>query len=63
MCICVFGVYVYSLLRGRVVKASECDARLVVRAPFEPRCGRSHLAPTRNGVRACGRGRTEARWR
>ena len=33
----------------------------VVRARFEPRCGRSHFAPTRSGVRVCGRNRTEAR--
>ena len=35
----------------------------MVRARFEPRCGRSHFAPTRNGVRVCGRNRTEARKR
>ena len=35
----------------------------VVRARFEPRCGRPHFAPTRSGVRVCGRNRTEARER
>ena len=35
----------------------------VVRARFEPRCGRPHFAPTRSGVRVCGRKRTEARER
>ena len=35
----------------------------VVRARFEPRCGRPHFAPTRSGVRACGRNRTDARER
>ena len=35
----------------------------MVRARFEPRCGRPHLAPTRSGVRVCGRNRTEARER
>ena len=35
----------------------------VVRARFEPRCGRPHFAPTCNGVRVCGRNRTEARER
>ena len=35
----------------------------VVRARFEPRCGRPRFAPTRSGVRACGRNRTEARER
>ena len=35
----------------------------VVRARFEPRCGQSHFAPTCNGVRVCGRNRTEARER
>ena len=31
----------------------------VVRARFEPRCGRPHFAPTRSGVRVCGRNRIE----
>ena len=35
----------------------------VVRARFEPRCGRPHFAPTRSGVRVCGRNRTETRER
>ena len=35
----------------------------VVRARFQPRCGRPHFAPTRSGVRVCGRNRTEARER
>ena len=35
----------------------------VVRARFEPRCGRPPFAPTRSGVRVCGRNRTEARER
>ena len=35
----------------------------VVRARFEPRCGRPHFAPTRSGVRVCGRNRTKARER
>ena len=35
----------------------------VVRARLEPRCGRPHFAPTRSGVRVCGRNRTEARER
>ena len=35
----------------------------VVRARFEPRCGRPHFAPTCNGVRVCGKNRTEARER
>ena len=35
----------------------------VVRARFEPRCGRPHFAPTRSGVRVCGRNSTEARER
>ena len=35
----------------------------VIRARFEPQCGRPHFAPTRNGVRVCGRNRTEARER
>ena len=35
----------------------------VVRARFEPRCGRPHFVPTRSGVRVCGRNRTEARER
>ena len=35
----------------------------VVRARFEPRCRRPHLAPTYNGVRVFGRNRTEARER
>ena len=35
----------------------------VVRARFEPRCGLPHFAPTRSGVRICGRNRTEARER
>ena len=35
----------------------------VVRARFEPQCGRPHFAPTRSGVRVCGRNRTEARER
>ena len=35
----------------------------VVRARFEPRCGRPHFAPTRSGVRVCGRNRTEVRER
>ena len=35
----------------------------VVRARFEPRCGRPQFAPTCNGVRVCGRNRTEARER
>ena len=35
----------------------------VVRARFEPRCGRPHFAPTCSGVRVCGRNRTEARER
>ena len=35
----------------------------VVRARCEPRCGRPHFAPTRSGVRVCGRNRTEARER
>ena len=35
----------------------------VVRVRFEPRCGRPHFAPTRSGVRACGRNCTEARER
>ena len=35
----------------------------VVRARFEPRCGRPHFAPTRSGVRVCGRNRAEARER
>ena len=35
----------------------------VMRARFEPRCGRPHFAPTRGGVRVCGRNRTEARER
>ena len=35
----------------------------VVRARFEPRRGRPHFAPTRSGVRVCGRNRTEARER
>ena len=35
----------------------------VVRARFEPRCGRPHFAPTRSGVRVCGRNHTEARER
>ena len=34
---------------------------LVVGARFEPRCGRPHFAPTRSGVRVCGRNRTAAR--
>ena len=34
-----------------------------VRARFEPRCERPHFAPTCNGVRVCGRNRTEARER
>ena len=36
---------------------------LVVRARFEPRCGRPHFAPTSSGVRVCGRNRTEVRER
>ena len=44
-------------------KASDFDARPVVRARFEPRRGRPHFAPTCNGVRVCGRDRTEARER
>ena len=35
----------------------------VVRARFEPRCGRPHFAPMRSGVRVCGRNSTEARER
>ena len=35
----------------------------VVRARFEPRCGRPHFAPTHSGVRVCGRNRTETRER
>ena len=35
----------------------------VVRARFEPRCGRPHFAPMCNGVRVCGRNCTEARER
>ena len=35
----------------------------VVRARFEPRCGRPHIALTCNGVRVCGRNRTEDRER
>ena len=35
----------------------------VVKARFEPRSGRPHFAPTCNGVRVCGRNRTEARER
>ena len=35
----------------------------VVRAWFEPRCGRPRFAPTRSGVRVCGRNRTEVRER
>ena len=35
----------------------------VVRARFEPRCGRPRFAPTRSGVRVCDRNRTEARER
>ena len=35
----------------------------VVGARFEPRCGRPHFAPTCNGVRVCGRSRTETRER
>ena len=35
----------------------------VVRARFEPRCGRPHFAPTRSAVRVCGRNRTKARER
>ena len=35
----------------------------MVRARFEPRCGRPHFAPTRSGVCICGRNRTEARER
>ena len=35
----------------------------VVRARFKPRCGRPHFAPTCNGVRVCGRNRTEVRER
>ena len=35
----------------------------VMRVRFKPRCGRPHFAPTRSGVRVCGRNRTEARER
>ena len=35
----------------------------VVRARFEPQCGRPHFAPTRSAVCVCGRNRTEARER
>ena len=35
----------------------------VVRARFEPCCGRPHFAPTPSGVRVCGRNRTEAKER
>ena len=35
----------------------------VVRARFEPRCGRPHFAPTCIGVCVCGRNHTEARER
>ena len=52
-----------SFPRGRVDKASDFDARPVVRARFEPRRGRPHFAPTCNGVRVCGRDRTEAKER
>ena len=44
-------------------KASDFDARPIVRARFEHRRGRPLFDPTCNGVRACGRDRTEARER
>ena len=57
-------------LRGRVsppwpsgYKRRNPTLMPVVRARFEPRCGRPHFAPTRSGVRVCGRNRTGARER
>ena len=46
------------------LKAQDFDAIVaVVRVRFEPRCGRPHFAHTYNGMRVCGRNRTEARER
>ena len=45
------------------LKRRSSTLKPVVRARFKPRCGRSHLAPTCNGVRVSGRGRTTTRER
>ena len=45
------------------IKALDFDASADGESWFEPRCGRPHFSPTYNGVRACGRNRTEARER
>ena len=59
-------MYIHALISlpgARVVKSfgMRCDVRPVVRARFESRRRRSHLAPTRNGVRVCDGGCTEVR--
>ena len=49
--------------RGLVCSANYIHRLSRQRDRFEPRCGRPHFAPTRSGVRVCGRNRTEARER
>ena len=55
--------YVPSVAEWPKTLESDASAGAVVRARFEPRCGRPHFAPTRSGVRVCGRNRTQARER